>query len=312
MNAKKPKISIIIPIYKVEKELDRCVKSVKNQTFHNLEIILVDDGSPDGCPQMCDKYAKEDCRVIVIHKENGGLSDARNAGLKVATGDYILYVDSDDYLELDACQRFLQYLDSTTDIVIGACREVKGEQITYQKHTNLIEGKIYTAEEYVISSIKNNEWYAPAWLNLYKREFLLKHNLFYEKGIYFEDIEMLPRLFLSNPKVIYMDYVFYNYIIRENSIMTSKVTDEKIEMLLRIYKEWIKYISHVDDLKYQKYLYGVLVKYYITSAKQQGFYGWKIKKLNFYFAWKYALNIKERIKILIFNFFPKQYVKLKR
>ena len=96
---KREKISIIVPIYNVEKYLERCVDSLVNQTYENIEIILVDDGSPDYCPQLCDEYAKKDSRIVVIHKKNGGLSDARNYGLCKASGEYILYVDSDDYIE---------------------------------------------------------------------------------------------------------------------------------------------------------------------------------------------------------------------
>lgn len=94
-------ISVIIPVYNVEQYLDRCVQSVLNQTYRNLEILLVDDGSPDRCPQMCDEYARQDSRVKVIHKENGGLSSARNAGLEIVTGNYIGFVDSDDYIASD-------------------------------------------------------------------------------------------------------------------------------------------------------------------------------------------------------------------
>ena len=96
-----PKISVIIPVYKVEKYLDRCVNSVLNQTLKDIEVILIDDGSPDGCPAMCEEYKKKDNRVRVIHKENGGLGYARNSGLEIATGEYIAFVDSDDFIEED-------------------------------------------------------------------------------------------------------------------------------------------------------------------------------------------------------------------
>ena len=102
------KISIIVPVYKVEEELERCVQSLVNQTYKNIEIILVDDGSPDRCPLLCDEYAQKDSRVRVIHKKNGGLSDARNVGLQATTGEYVLYIDSDDYIDLDSCERFLK------------------------------------------------------------------------------------------------------------------------------------------------------------------------------------------------------------
>lgn len=96
-----PLISVIVPIYNVEKYLARCVDSIVNQTYKNLEIILVDDGSPDRCPQMCDDYAEKDRRIKVVHKNNGGLSDARNAGMAVATGEYISFIDGDDYVSDD-------------------------------------------------------------------------------------------------------------------------------------------------------------------------------------------------------------------
>ena len=106
------KISVIIPIYKVEKYLNRCVESVVNQSYQNLEIILVDDGSPDNCPKMCDDWAEKDNRIKVIHKENGGLSDARNAGLKVAMGEYISFVDSDDWIAKDFYEVLIRVLNA--------------------------------------------------------------------------------------------------------------------------------------------------------------------------------------------------------
>ena len=95
----RPKVSIIVPIYNVERFLDRCMDSLLNQTLKDIEIIMVDDGSPDNCPQMCDEYAKNDSRVKVIHKKNAGLGMARNSGLEIATGEYVAFVDSDDYVD---------------------------------------------------------------------------------------------------------------------------------------------------------------------------------------------------------------------
>ena len=112
-------ISIIIPVYKVEKYLKRCVDSVIGQTYPNLQIILVDDGSPDNCPQICDEYAAQDKRIEVIHQANAGVSNARNNGLKVAKGDYILFIDSDDYIAPDMCEKMLAFAQQTqADIVV--------------------------------------------------------------------------------------------------------------------------------------------------------------------------------------------------
>ena len=107
-----PCISVIVPVYKVEQHLDKCIQSIVQQTLSSLEILLVDDGSPDRCPEICDKWAARDSRIRVIHKDNGGLSDARNAGIESACGEYIMFVDSDDYIAEQACERLLEYARS--------------------------------------------------------------------------------------------------------------------------------------------------------------------------------------------------------
>ena len=302
-------ISIIVPVYNVEKELDRCVQSLIHQTYERIEIILVDDGSPDSCPKLCDEYAKQDCRIKVIHKQNGGLSEARNVGLNMAKGTYVLYVDSDDYIQLDACENLVKGFIDDVDFVVGACKEIYKDNISYQKHTNIKPETVYNAKEFVIKSIKNFEWYAPAWLNLYKREFLLKNNLFYKVGYLYEDIEMLPRLFLAASKVSYIDYPFYNYVIRENSIMTSMNTPQKVKMTLDIYNEWMMTIHDLVDSEYQRWLYGILIKLYMKDARTKKINGWKIKGMDFGFAMKYALNLREKMKVLYFSITPNLYIR---
>ena len=108
-----PKISVIVPVYETEGLLDRCVESIVGQTYKNLEIILVDDGSPDNCPAMCDEWAEKDSRIRVIHKENGGVSSARNAALDIATGDYIGFVDSDDWIEPEMYSSLIQKISES-------------------------------------------------------------------------------------------------------------------------------------------------------------------------------------------------------
>lgn len=303
-------ISIIVPIYKVEKQLDRCIQSLLNQTYPNIEIILVDDGSPDNCPALCDEYAALYEQVTVIHKINGGLSDARNCGLTAATGKYVLYVDSDDYIELDACERLLQYASDEIDFVVGVCKEIRQHKEKYQKHTNIIIGRVYTAKEFAIKSIKSNEWFAPAWLNMYKRQFLLDNELFYKKGILYEDTQMLPRLYLAANKIVYSDCCFYNYIIREDSIMTSCNSPEKISMSLSIYKDWFELLNTVEDKEYRKYLYGALVRYYMANARSRNIVGWKIEGLKFKFAIQNAIGIKDKFKVILFTLFPKLYIRI--
>lgn len=308
--AEKYKISIIVPVYNVEKEIHRCINSLINQTYSNIEIILVDDESPDSCPEICDLYKEKDQRIKVIHKKNGGLSSSRNAGLKIASGEYIMYVDSDDYIELDACQNFMNKLDENADFIVGECKEILDDNISYQKHTNLQDGTTYDIKEYIINSIQKSEWYAPAWLNLYKKDFLLKNNLFFKEGIFFEDMEMLPRLGMSAVNVQYRNLIFYNYIKREGSITESSISMKKIDDIIDVYGTWLKCINLINDAEIKKYVSGVLVKYYLFSCRKYKIKNWKLPELNYNFAKKNALTYKEKLKVMLFNYFPMIYVKI--
>ena len=160
-----PLISVIVPIYKVEKYLDRCVESLINQTYKNLEIILVDDGSPDNSPAMCDNYAKKDSRIKVVHKKNGGLSDASNVGMSVATGEFISFIDSDDYVSDD----FFEVLYNTmitekSDIV--ECSVVKFyEDNLFDKHNDDNEITTFSTVDALSALISENPFHQHVWNN---------------------------------------------------------------------------------------------------------------------------------------------------
>lgn len=305
------KISIIVPVYKVEKELDRCVQSLIHQTYENIEIILVDDGSPDRCPELCDQYAQEDSRIKVIHKENGGLSDARNAGLNLATGDYVLYIDSDDYIDLDSCERLLRATkEEMVDIVVGNAIMEKPDGYEFKLHSATPEGTIYTSKEFIEKAVKAYQWCPPACFNMYRRQYLIENNLYFKKGIYFEDVQMLPRVFLPAKKIACIDQVFYHYVVRENSIMTSKKNEKKKRDAIQNLVEWKEYFDTVEDKKLRKCLYGVLLKCYLHECRVYGITKWEIKGIGIVFSMKNSLNYKERIKAIAFTILPKWYVKI--
>lgn len=305
------KISIIVPVYKVEKELDRCVQSLQKQTYKNIEIILVDDGSPDCCPKLCDQYALEDNRIRVIHKENGGLSDARNTGLNLAVGEYVLYVDSDDYIELDACERFVDVIKmQDVDIVVGNAIMEKPDACEMMVHTATPSGVLYDAKDFIKKAICAYQWYAPACFNLYRRNYLLENKLYFKKGIYFEDVQMLPRVFLPAKKIACIDGIFYHYIIRENSIMTSEKDEKKKNDSIQNLREWKIIFDKVQDLELQKCLYGMLLKCYLHECRLYNITKWKIEQMNLSFVWKYGLSLKEKLKGSMFALFPWLYVKM--
>lgn len=211
--------SIVVPIYNVEPYLERCIASMREQTYENIEIILVDDESPDRCPAICDRYAELDNRIKVIHKKNGGLSDARNHGVAAATGEYIIFLDSDDYIGLDTCERFAEYAKGGIDILVGSATVEGGACDLRQIDPT---DTVYTGEEYLKKAHRESKARMAAWLNVYRRQFLLENELWFQRGILHEDEEFTPRVFLRAQSVVNTGINFYHYIIRDNSITTKK------------------------------------------------------------------------------------------
>ncbi|MDD5831769.1 MAG: glycosyltransferase, partial [Lachnospira sp.] len=212
-----PLISVIVPIYNVEKYLARCVDSIVNQTYKNLEIILVDDGSPDRCPQMCDDYAKKDSRIKVVHKKNGGLSDARNAGIAVATGEYISFIDSDDYVSDDFFECLLDVMNKENSD-IAECSVVKFyEDNRFDEFSDDLSVKTYDTQDAMSALIAENPFHQHVWNKLYKTE--LVKDIPYAVGKLNEDEFWTYRVFGRANKVARINKTMYYYFQRSSSIM---------------------------------------------------------------------------------------------
>lgn len=304
------KISIIVPVYNVEHELSRCVDSILNQSYSNIEVILVDDGSTDRCPSICDAFVMKDRRVRVIHKPNGGLSSARNAGLREASGEWILYVDSDDYILNDSCERLIAVgAKYDCDIVSAdAIREFNGGR-EYMVHGSLADGKCYSSRDFIIKTVKPCEWYAPAWLNLYKRSFLIENNLFFVEGLLHEDMEMQPRVFLAAKTVAYCAYPFYRYVDRASSIMNASKVDERVTAMEWIYSNWKSKFEAIEDGELARALNGHLAKCYLHSCCEFGHVLTVAGITNVYLL-NSSLNAKEFIKAIFFAIVPSIYIKV--
>jgi glycosyltransferase involved in cell wall biosynthesis len=276
----KPIISIVVPIYKVEDYIDKCINSLINQTYKNIEIILVDDGSPDRCPEICDNYAKEDNRIKVFHKKNGGLSDARNAGLKLAEGKYILFVDSDDYIELDTCKRFIDIIgNNKPDIVVGNARRIENGSIKAMQHKFITHTKVVTGMQYLKEELKSGSMYMVAWLNLYNKEYMLRNGLEFRVGLLHEDEEFTPRAFLKAEKVIGSDFIFYNYLIRDGSITTTEKKIKNAEHMIKTCKELENIYSKVEDDELRRLLNNNLVDKYLNIFQISGLHKKEFKSL---------------------------------
>lgn len=232
----KKMISVIVPIYKVEKELGRCIKSLVTQTYNDLEIILVDDGSPDNCPKICDQWAKKDSRIKVIHKKNGGLSDARNAGLRVAKGKYIGFVDSDDFIRPDMYEILLRELErKNVDFIKSDFRtfsdgdEIVSEITDYSVNVYL---PLDAIKDFFCTEYSNRKpMKSTVWDALYKRELFFdndKLTVCFPKGKINEDTYIFPELVFRANKIAHINVPFYFYRIREDSIIHSSINLSEI------------------------------------------------------------------------------------
>lgn len=222
-------ISVIVPIYKVEDYLNKCIESIVNQTYSNLEIILVDDGSPDSCPQICDEWAKKDSRIKVIHKENGGLSDARNAGMRVASGEYISFIDSDDYISLDFIQTLLSVM-KTEHSEIVECSVVKfyedGKIDVYSDDMAVIS---FDAEMALSGLISEEPFHQHVWNKLYKAE--IAKGFPFAVGKLNEDEFWTYQVFGSAKRVTKVNKTMYFYLQRSSSIMGEKYSIHRLDAL---------------------------------------------------------------------------------
>lgn len=228
-------ISVIVPIYNVEKYLPRCVESIQRQTYQNIEIILVDDGSPDHCPEMCDRFAKQDSRIRVVHKRNGGLSDARNAGIEAAKGEYLLFVDSDDYISDAMIEKMhCRIIRDRSDMAVCNIDIVdeNGESLgidAFQVENAVIEEPQFWSEMYGTNEIygTNYRFCVVAWNKLYARR--LFRDVRYDAGKLHEDEFVLHRLVSKCERISFLSEKLYSYRQREQSIMGSRYTLRRMD-----------------------------------------------------------------------------------
>lgn len=238
------KFSIIVPVYNVEKYVEKCLKSIDNQSYQKFEAIIVNDGSKDKSDSIIKKYIKDKKQFTYLTKENGGLSDARNFGIKYASGDYIIFLDSDDYLEPDLLKKLNSILSlKKHDIVRYGLKIVddSGNLLKSVSNINYNGNK----KNIAISKILNSEFVEPAWLYAYNLNFWKKNNFEYQKGKIHEDYGLTPLILSKAQTIGFLDYNGYNYVQRENSIMNQ--TDyKKIQKRVNDFKE--QYLNLIDKI----------------------------------------------------------------
>lgn len=315
-----PKISIIVPVYNVEQYLKKCIDSILSQTFTNFELILVDDGSTDESGKICDYYARLDNRVKVIHKENGGLSSARNVGLEVAKGKYIGFVDSDDYISKFMFQKLYESLvENNCDISICDYTEVFQDNGTIYNE-KVGGGKLILNNIEALEKIyKEKGWlYVVAWNKLYKKE--LFNGLIFPVGKVHEDEMIAHELLYRSNKIIFVEEKLYYYLQRENSIMGKKYNISRLDIIdaMRIranffYEKNLKKLRYEAEVEYLKIFFKLYYKYINCG------YDWKIRLgdlkrdydgIIFRVLRNPRYNFKEKVMLLVFYINPNMYIRL--
>ena len=255
-------ISVIIPVFNIENYIAKCIESVMDQSYSNLEIIIIDDGSTDGSSKICDEYSKKDGRIQVIHQKNVGLSGARNNGIKLSKGDYIAFLDGDDYIEKDMYELLYKNIKSN-NADISICEYVFNDDNTKfkgKKH----EINIFNNQEAIRRLLYDEEINSYAWNKLYSRK--LFENIKYPLGKKFEDIGTTYLLIDKAKKIIYDNSTKYHYIVRTNSI-TKTYSSSNLNDYMEMVNNMLNYIA-VKYPELKEVVDTTLVKYCINFHTQ--------------------------------------------
>lgn len=256
--------SIILPIYNVERYLEQCVDSILNQTFQDYEIILVDDGSTDNSSLICDQFTQVDSRIRVLHKKNGGQADARNAGTKVAQGEYIIYIDSDDFILVnDFLDKIALKTEKAPDLIMYKYQkyfdfsgQLEDCRFSYKK---AIESRDYISQLGCL--VEGDAFYGMAWIKAIKRSVLTLNNIEFDINLVCEDMDWNYNIIMNSQSMELIDEAFIAYRQREGSV-TSKLKLKNLTDFIYTLKKWSAKIELEKDVKLRKILYGTLAKYY--------------------------------------------------
>lgn len=270
-----PKFSIVVPVYKTEAYLGRCIDSLIRQTLTDIEIILVDDGSPDNCPRICDQYEKKDSRIKVIHQKNAGVSAARNKGLEYATGEWILFCDSDDWMEANACEVLYQTgIEKNVDIVVGDIKIIHGKKQRYNQ---------FFSSEFVFRSRKRLDQlvmadlyqgycplppktpsigYGGPWNKAVRRCLLLQKNIRFDTSLLgiFDDILYTAYLYANAQSIAYVQKAVYNYVSIPTSI-TKTYKPNSLDINRRIFQAFRKFIvEYSTDNQWEPAFHAMVIR----------------------------------------------------
>ncbi len=252
-----PLISVIVPVYKSEPYLSRCIESIILQSYKNIQIILVDDGSPDNSGKICEEYAEMDNRITVIHKENGGLSDARNKGIDVAKGEYITFVDSDDYISLNFVKVLYECIkQNQADISVCKTTTFSGKYAPANEPR--FELKVFNKKRAIETMLLQREFTNSANGKLFAKKFFLSNR--FTKGILYEDFDLIFDLVDLADKVVFCSEAEYYYYINQDGIMHENIDKRHfvlIDIAKRVMDEFSKKYPTLKKQAYSRYIFSV-------------------------------------------------------
>ena len=257
--------SIVIPVYNVESYLKECIESILSQTYKNYEIILVDDGSTDNSPKICDDYEEKYQNILVIHNKNGGASSARNAGTKKAVGEYIIYMDSDDFiLDKEFLKKLAKKIKNKTDIIFYKYQKYfnKTKKLEECKFSYSLAIKEKSYVDKITVLVKENAFFGMPWNRVTRKEILLKNKIEFEEGLVGEDMDWNYNVILNSSSIDFIDEPMIAYRQREGSV-TSNYKLKNLLDFIYILEKWSEYIKkEVKDESLKNAFYGSLAKYY--------------------------------------------------
>ena len=318
-----PKLSIIVPIYNVEKYLPRCIESILNQTFREFELILINDGSTDNCKEICEKYKKIDSRIIVVNKKNGGVSSARNFGIDISRGEYIGFVDPDDFIDANMYEILFNTANSyNSDMVICDYYKVSEYDIKKYEEIQLNNKGIIVENINNIDAIERiltvGEKFIVPWNKIYKRR--LFENLRYNEGMIYEDEFLAYRILYRCNKVSIINSSLYYYVQRKGSIVNSTFSSKKFDKVYAI-KDRVDFLKdkgivNLIDKAEKSFIDYFVWNYFIGYQRLENI-GYELKKLKkefnniFYRILDNKLiSIKEKLTLCILYLSPYLYNKL--
>lgn len=305
-----PKLSVIIAVYNVEEYLPRCIESILAQEYKDFELLLINDGSTDKCGEVCKEYALKDNRIIVVDKKNGGLSDARNEGIKLARGKYLSFIDSDDFILPHAYNLLIDTAEKNNlDIVCGYSYKYLSEKNYYlETKKRTFEDKVYNGIDFLCMSIDDEAMPMCAPFNIYKKELIDSNKLLFKKGIFHEDELWTPQVFLNAKRVKHLDIIFYVHCQRFGSITESSNKYKNAIDIINTCYELENIYKIIENKKYKNILNNYLLTLYLNGVYVGKLVDNSLVKKSFVFS--KAKTIKNVLKSIIFLINIRLYCKI--